>query len=69
MNGGYGPWVDFDDCTVTCGGGLRQRERQCDSPKPEFQGKTCEEQNLGPGVETEACNDQPCPGKSGIAVI
>ena len=49
---------------MTCGGGVRQRERQCNNPEPEYSGKTCEEQGLGPSIETEACNvEVPCSGK------
>lgn len=61
VNGGYGKWSDFGECSVTCGGGMRERNRQCNSPEPQFGGKTCEEQDLGPSVETEACNEQSCP--------
>ena len=52
----------FSACSVSCGGGVRQRERQCDNPKPKYPGKTYEE--LGPSTETQSCNvDEPCPGK------
>ena len=62
VDGGYGPWGDFGECTVTCGGGVRQKERLCNNPEPKRLGKTCEEQELGPGIETESCNPDPCPG-------
>ena len=49
---------------MSCGGGVRHRERQCDNPEPKYSGKTCEEQGLGPSTETQSCNvDEPCPGK------
>lgn len=63
VNGGYGPWGEFGECTVTCGGGSKQRERKCDNPEPMFGGKTCEQQELGSNVETESCNEVPCPSK------
>ena len=64
VDGGYGPWGEFSDCTVTCGGGTRERTRLCDNPKPEFGGKTCEGQGLGESVQTESCNvELPCPSK------
>ena len=64
VDGGYGPWGEFGECSVTCGGGVHQRERQCDNPEPKYSGKTCEEQELGPSIETESCNVEiPCPGK------
>lgn len=61
VNGGYGSWGEFSDCTVTCGGGVKQKERRCDSPEPAFGGQTCEEQGLGASVETQLCNEAPCP--------
>ncbi|XP_068730538.1 coadhesin-like isoform X2 [Montipora capricornis] len=62
VDGGYGPWGAFSVCTVTCGGGTRERTRSCDNPKPEFGGKTCEGQGLGESVQTESCNvELPCP--------
>lgn len=41
---------------------MRQKERLCNNPEPKYLGKTCEEQELGPGIETESCNPDPCPG-------
>ena len=40
---------------------MKQKERRCDSPEPAFGGKTCEEQGLGASVETQSCNEAPCP--------
>jgi len=65
VNGGYGSWGKFGECTVTCGGGVRQKERPCNNPEPKYLGKTCEEQELGPSIETEACNADPCPVNGG----
>ncbi|XP_022780154.1 coadhesin-like [Stylophora pistillata] len=67
VNGGYGKWSAFGECLVTSGGGVRERNRLCESPEPQFGGKTCEEQDLGPSVETEACNEQPCPVDGGYS--
>ena len=63
VNGGYGSWGEFGDCSTSCGGGVRHRERKCDSPEPRFGGLTCEEQGLGPDVESQSCNEEPCPSK------
>lgn len=41
---------------------MRQKERLCNNPEPKYLGRTCEEQKLGPGIETESCNPDPCPG-------
>ena len=63
VDGGYGAWSDYGECSVTCGGGQQSRERKCNNPEPLFGGKTCEQQELGPGSETKICNDEACPGK------
>ena len=62
VDGGYGPWGEFGECSVTCGGGVHQRERPCNSPEPKYSGKSCEEQELGTSIETESCSSDPCPG-------
>ncbi|CAH3019170.1 unnamed protein product [Porites evermanni] len=67
VNGGYGQWSEFKDCSVTCGEGVQQRERKCDNPEPQFGGKTCAEQELGPDVETQTCHKDPCPIDGGYS--
>ena len=59
-DGGYSKWSDWSACSVTCGGGLMWKRRQCNSPKPSGDGKTCKEQNLGPDKQSKACNTQKC---------
>lgn len=48
---------------MTCGEGVQQRERRCDSPQPLFGGKICDELELGPSIETKACVLDSCPGE------
>ncbi|XP_078345694.1 coadhesin-like isoform X2 [Oculina patagonica] len=67
VNGGYGPWGEFGECSVTCGGGSRQKERKCNNPEPKYFGKTCEEQGLGPNIQSEPCNTEPCPVDGGFS--
>ncbi|XP_056155186.1 SCO-spondin [Lampris incognitus] len=56
-DGGWGPWNNWTVCTKSCGGGVRSRRRECDSPSPEGEGNYCE----GLGTEVIACNTDHCP--------
>ncbi len=57
-DGGWGQWSNWTECTKSCGGGVRSRRRECDSPRPEGEGNYCE----GLGTEVTACNTDHCPG-------
>ncbi|EDO41039.1 predicted protein, partial [Nematostella vectensis] len=59
VNGGYSAWSKWTECSVTCGGGTRQRERSCTNPEPSNGGRDC--LHLGESEETEACNKDACP--------
>ena len=39
------------------------RNRSCTNPPAQNGGKTCLDQGLGPELETQLCNVQPCPSK------
>uniref|UniRef100_G3N7U1 SCO-spondin n=1 Tax=Gasterosteus aculeatus aculeatus TaxID=481459 RepID=G3N7U1_GASAC len=39
---GWGPWTNWTECTKSCGGGVRSRRRECNSPSPEGKGNYCE---------------------------
>ena len=58
VDGGFGPWSNYSSCSVTCGGGIKTRERKCDTPKPAHGGTDC----LGAKTETDVCATNPCPG-------
>ena len=55
---GWGPWSNWSSCTVTCGGGSRERTRTCGNHA--MQGPCS-----GSGQETEVCNAQTCPPPTG----
>lgn len=61
VNGNYTSWSAWSKCSATCGSGIQERTRTCTHPKPLNGGKNCA--SLGPTVETQSCNSQPCPSK------
>ena len=58
VDGNWGEWEPWKPCTVSCNGGIRLRDRQCDAPAPRHGGKDCE----GTAQEKEPCNEQQCAG-------
>uniref|UniRef100_A0A3B4BBU5 Complement factor properdin n=1 Tax=Periophthalmus magnuspinnatus TaxID=409849 RepID=A0A3B4BBU5_9GOBI len=60
-DGGWGPWTNWTECSKSCGGGVRSRRRECDSPTPEGEGNYCE----GLGTEVSACSTLHCPVAGG----
>ncbi|XP_022795623.1 uncharacterized protein LOC111334195 isoform X1 [Stylophora pistillata] len=63
LNGGYSQWSVFGNCSKTCGGGIKKRNRTCSNPEPELGGRNCT--SLGLAIEVEECNAQPCPINGG----
>ena len=57
VNGGYSQWTSWGTCSATCGSGVQERHRHCDSPTPQFGGTDCQ----GPAEEMQPCLDKPCP--------
>ena len=62
MDGNYTEWSPWGNCSATCGGGLKQRQRTCTNPKPGYGGKDCAA--IGSDTDSAVCNLNPCPGKA-----
>uniref|UniRef100_A0A8C0J2J0 ADAM metallopeptidase with thrombospondin type 1 motif 6 n=1 Tax=Chelonoidis abingdonii TaxID=106734 RepID=A0A8C0J2J0_CHEAB len=60
IDGGWGPWSIWGECSRTCGGGVSSSIRHCDSPAPSGGGKYC----LGERKRYRSCNTDPCPSGS-----
>ncbi|XP_031637497.1 A disintegrin and metalloproteinase with thrombospondin motifs 9 isoform X2 [Contarinia nasturtii] len=57
VDGGWGPWNQFDQCSRTCGGGVQSSTRECNSPAPTNGGKYC----IGTRIKYRSCNIHDCP--------
>ena len=62
VNGGWGGFGDWEECPVSCGGAEHSRYRECSNPAPAHGGHDCTVDGSA-NVETEACNETPCPGR------
>ena len=61
VDGEWGSWKPWFECSVTCGQGVQNRTRECDSPSPEDGGQYCE----GKKYEVRACHAPvECPGNA-----
>ncbi|XP_020625288.1 coadhesin-like [Orbicella faveolata] len=65
VDGGYSDWSKFSECNASCGRGVKIRKRSCNSPEPTNGRKDCSD--LGPAMESEACNSFPCPVNGGYS--
>ncbi|KAI5613990.1 complement factor properdin precursor, partial [Silurus asotus] len=45
VNGNWGPWLAFSECSVTCGVGQQTQNRNCDDPAPKHKGSACSGEN------------------------
>lgn len=64
-DGGFGSWMSWSPCSVTCGaGGVQTRHRYCDSPIAKYGGAPCD---MKMKMETRDCpagtKDEACPRK------
>ena len=51
----WSPWGDYEDCSVTCGEGVKVRRRTCQDP--DMTGDTC---SPGQDFEEAACTGPTC---------
>lgn len=58
VDGNWGSWQLWGECSSSCGGGQRSRLRPCNSPSPSHGGRPCP----GDSSQLSRCNTQPCPG-------
>ena len=60
VDGGWGMWKPWSDCSKTCGGGGEaEKTRECDSPAPAHGGKECK----GDDTMKKECGGLPCKYK------
>ncbi|XP_070205812.1 uncharacterized protein [Littorina saxatilis] len=64
IDGGWGLWTDWGQCTRSCGGGRKYHYRKCDSPTPIGNGQPCQ----GRDQEYTSCNNKDCQVASGCGV-
>lgn len=57
IDGGWGEWSSWSECSRTCGAGVSIMERNCDHPRPAAGGKFC----VGERRRYRMCNIDPCP--------
>ena len=57
IDGGWGDFTEFGECSETCGGGEQTQTRTCTNPEPQFGGANC----VGSTENIQACNEQACP--------
>ncbi|XP_072527494.1 A disintegrin and metalloproteinase with thrombospondin motifs 18 [Salminus brasiliensis] len=56
VHGQWSGWSEWSECSRTCGGGVMYRERSCNSPSPQHNGRFCQ----GPSRDHQLCNTSPC---------
>jgi len=59
VDGGWGQWGAWSECSLPCGRGVKVRRRQCDNPAPQSGGRGC----LGVVEQLKDCNIHLCTGR------
>ena len=71
VDGAWGHWLSWSDCSVSCGGGRRNKSRNCDNPLPDAGGLLCPSTDGSwlsitsngtlKHTDTQICNLADCP--------
>lgn len=56
IDGQWGEWSNWTDCSKTCSEGIQSRYRNCNNPPSQHGGKPCS----GNSNQSKHCNQQPC---------
>ncbi|XP_053547479.1 A disintegrin and metalloproteinase with thrombospondin motifs 8 [Bombina bombina] len=56
VDGNWGSWSDWGECSRSCGGGVHFSYRECNNPEPQNGGKYCK----GQRAMYESCNTREC---------
>lgn len=57
VDGGWGNWTQWSECSRSCGSGISIQSRVCDNPLPAHGGSFC----IGKRTMYKTCNTDPCP--------
>ena len=60
VDGSWGSWIKWSQCSQSCGGGTETRKRLCDSPAPPHSGAECQ----GDTSQQRQCNKEQCKSVS-----
>uniref|UniRef100_A0A8C4N9N0 ADAM metallopeptidase with thrombospondin type 1 motif, 15a n=1 Tax=Eptatretus burgeri TaxID=7764 RepID=A0A8C4N9N0_EPTBU len=60
LDGVWGKWGSYEQCSLSCGGGVQLARRLCDSPAPANGGSYC----VGTRLKYRSCNLQACPSSN-----
>ncbi|XP_065060766.1 uncharacterized protein LOC135688018 [Rhopilema esculentum] len=61
VDGGFVQWSPWSQCSKSCAGGKRTRNRTCTNPYPAYEGAIC----YGKYIEEKSCNLWFCPVNGG----
>uniref|UniRef100_A0A7M5WIZ1 Hemicentin-1 n=1 Tax=Clytia hemisphaerica TaxID=252671 RepID=A0A7M5WIZ1_9CNID len=62
VDGQWGPFTKYSECSASCGFGNQTRSRRCDNPAPQHDGDNC----LGDNIQSRACKVKECPVDGGF---